>query len=62
MVLTYLIPLAKYILVNVELMQRRLVERRWEEIAKHMAQAQEDYEAGKVFRGTVEDAIAELRL
>jgi hypothetical protein len=43
-------------------MQRRLVERRWEEIAKHMAQAQEDYEAGKVFRGTVEDAIAELRL
>jgi hypothetical protein len=46
----------------VELMQRRLVERRREEIAKHIAQAQADYEAGKVFRGTVEDAIAELRL
>ncbi|MGJ3251627.1 MAG: hypothetical protein ACFE0J_10915 [Elainellaceae cyanobacterium] len=47
--------------VLVELIQRRLVERRREEIAKHIAQAQADYEAGKVFRGTVEDAIAELR-
>jgi hypothetical protein len=48
--------------VPVELMQQRLVERRRGRIAKHIAQAQADYEAGKVFRGTVEDAIAELRL
>lgn len=47
--------------VLVELMQRRLVERRREEIAQHIVQAQADYEAGKVFRGTVEDEIAELR-
>ncbi|ASC72630.1 hypothetical protein XM38_035880 [Halomicronema hongdechloris C2206] len=47
--------------VLVELVQRRLVERRREEIAEHIAEAQADDEAGKVFRGTVEDAIAELR-
>jgi hypothetical protein len=46
--------------VLVELVQRRLVERRREEIAEHIAQAQADYQADKVFHGTVEDAIAEL--
>lgn len=45
----------------VELIHRRLVERRREQIAKHIAQAQADYETGKIFRGTIEDVIAELR-
>ncbi|MEO1298304.1 MAG: hypothetical protein AAFW75_21480 [Cyanobacteria bacterium J06636_16] len=45
----------------VELIRRRLIERRREEIAQHIAQAQADYEVGKVFRGSIEDVIAELR-
>lgn len=47
--------------ILVELVQRRLVERRREEIAQNIAQAQADCDAGNVFRGTVEDAIADLR-
>lgn len=44
----------------IDLMQRRLVERRREEIARHIAQAQEEYNENTMFRGTVEDVIAEL--
>ncbi len=44
----------------VELLRNRLVERRRDEIAKNIAQAQKDYEKGNVFRGSVEAVIAEL--
>ncbi|NJM70637.1 MAG: hypothetical protein HC862_10610 [Scytonema sp. RU_4_4] len=45
----------------IELVQRRLAERRREEIAANIAQAQVEYQSGEVFRGTVEEVIAELR-
>ncbi|WP_449418958.1 hypothetical protein [Phormidium nigroviride] len=41
-------------------MQRRLSDRRRTEIAANIAQGKQDYQAGNVFRGTVNDAIAEL--
>jgi hypothetical protein len=43
-----------------DLLSKRLIERRREEISRHIEQAQEDYEKGNLFRGTVEDVIAEL--
>jgi hypothetical protein len=43
-----------------ELMQRRFVERRRAEIAVNIAQAKEEYQADQVFRGTFDEAIAEL--
>lgn len=46
----------------VDLMSKRLIERRRDEIAKNIAQAQTDYEAGNVFKGSVEDVITELNL
>ncbi|MGC1309303.1 MAG: hypothetical protein WA885_18945 [Phormidesmis sp.] len=46
----------------IDLVHRRLVERRRDEIAKHIAQAEKDHKTNRVFRGTVEDAIAELNL
>ncbi|KAF3885919.1 MULTISPECIES: hypothetical protein [Nostocales] len=45
----------------IDLVQRRLAEQRRSEIAANIAQAQAEYQAGKVFRGTVEQIIAELR-
>ncbi|CBN57342.1 MULTISPECIES: hypothetical protein [Kamptonema] len=42
------------------IMQRRLSDRRRTEIAANIAQGKQDYQAGNVFRGTVNDAIAEL--
>ena len=45
----------------IELVQRRLAKRRREEIAVNIAQAQTDYQSRKVFRGTVEEVIAELK-
>lgn len=47
--------------VLIDLVQRRLVERRRAEITAHIAQAQVEYQAGKVFRGTVDQVVAELR-
>lgn len=46
------------ILINV--VKRRLIERRRNEIAFNIAQAQVDYDSGKVFRGTVEQLMDEL--
>jgi len=40
--------------------QRRLSDRRRTEIAANIAQGRQDYQSGKVFRGTVDEAIAEL--
>lgn len=42
------------------IMQRRLRDRRRTEIAANIAQGKEDYNKGNVFRGTVNEAIAEL--
>ncbi len=42
------------------IMQRRLSDRRRTEIAANIAQGKQDYQSGNVFRGTVNDAIAEL--
>jgi hypothetical protein len=47
-------------LILLHIMQRRLNERRRIEIANNIAQAKQDYQAGDVFRGTVDEAIAEL--
>ena len=46
------------ILIN--LVSRRLVERRRSEIAANIAKAQEEYQAGKVRRGTVDELMVEL--
>ncbi|MEG3844317.1 hypothetical protein [Microcoleus sp. herbarium14] len=42
------------------IMHRRLSDRRRTEIAANIAQGKQDYQSGKVFRGTVDEAIAEL--
>jgi len=42
------------------IMQRRLSDRRRTEIAANIAQGKEDYQSGNVFRGSVNDAIAQL--
>jgi len=39
---------------------RRLREHRRTEIAANITQGKQDYQSGKVFRGTVNEAIAEL--
>jgi hypothetical protein len=44
-----------------DLVRRRLVERRRSEIAANMARAQEEYKTGKMFRGTVDELMAELK-
>lgn len=46
------------ILIN--LMKRRLIERRRDEIALNIAQAQVEYDSGKVFRGTVGQLMDEF--
>ncbi|MEZ2304839.1 MAG: hypothetical protein ACBR13_24010 [Microcoleus sp.] len=42
------------------IMHRRLSDHRRTEIAANIAQGKQDYQSGKVFRGTVNEAIAEL--
>ena len=44
----------------IDLVKRRLVERRREEIADNIVKAHQEYQSGEVFRGSVEDVIAEL--
>lgn len=46
------------ILIN--LMKRRLIERRRDEIALNIAQGQVEYDSGQVFRGTVDQLMHEL--
>jgi hypothetical protein len=43
-----------------DLVRRRLVERRRAEIAANIARAQEEYKTGKMLRGTVDELMAEL--
>jgi len=44
----------------IAILQKRFIDRRRAEIATHITQAKAEYQAGQVFRGSVEDAIAEL--
>ena len=44
----------------IDLVRRRLVERRRAEIAANIVKAQEEYQTGQVFRGTVDELMAEL--
>lgn len=45
----------------IDLIRHRLAERRRSEIAANIAQAKVEYQAGKVFRGTVTQIMDELR-
>ncbi|MEH1766350.1 hypothetical protein [Nostoc sp.] len=45
----------------IDLIRHRLAERRRSVIAANIAQAQVEYQTGKVFRGTVTQIIDELR-
>lgn len=47
--------------ILITLVQQRRRERRREEIATHIAQAEEEYANGQVVRGTVDEIMAELR-
>jgi len=44
----------------VDIVQRRLSDRRRTEIANNIDKAKQDYQSGNVFRGIVDEAIAEL--
>ncbi|MBN3894361.1 MAG: hypothetical protein HWQ41_03540 [Nostoc sp. NOS(2021)] len=44
----------------IDLIRHRLAERRRDAIAANIAQAQVEYQAGKVFRGTVTQIMDEL--
>ena len=45
----------------IEIVRRRLVEKRRDEIAESVRQAREDFARGDVKRGTVEDLLRDLR-
>jgi hypothetical protein len=45
----------------VEIVNRRLVEQRREELAQNIVEAREDHKRGKVRRGAVEDLLRDLR-
>lgn len=44
----------------IDLVRRRLVERRRAEIAANIVKAEEEYKTAQVFRGTVDELMAEL--
>ncbi|AFZ14915.1 hypothetical protein Cri9333_4119 [Crinalium epipsammum PCC 9333] len=44
----------------INIVRHRQIEQRREEIAANIAQADQEYQEGKVFRGTVDEIIAEL--
>ena len=44
----------------IQIIKHRQIERRREEIAANIAQTRQEYQQDKVFRGTVDEAIAEL--
>lgn len=48
-------------LALVEIVKRRLVERRRDEIAESVREAREDYARGEVRKGTADDLLRELR-
>ena len=44
----------------INIVQHRQIERRREEIAANIAKAHQEYQQDEVFRGTVDEIIAEL--
>jgi hypothetical protein len=44
----------------ITVIQKRLSDRRRREIAANIRQAQEEYQSGQIFQGTLKEAIAEL--
>ncbi|MEG3437045.1 hypothetical protein V0288_07930 [Pannus brasiliensis CCIBt3594] len=44
----------------INIVRNRQIERRRAEIAASIAEAHQEYQQGKVFRGTADDIIAEL--
>ncbi|MGI0483469.1 hypothetical protein ACN4EE_22145 [Geminocystis sp. CENA526] len=44
----------------INIIRHRQIEKRREEIAQNIIQARQDYQQGNVFRGDVDDIIAEL--
>jgi hypothetical protein len=44
----------------ISIIRHRQIEKRREEIANNIHQARQDYQQGKVFRGNIDDIIAEL--
>ena len=46
----------------INIVRNRQIERRREEIVHNIDQAHQEYQQGKVFRGTVDDVIRELNL
>jgi hypothetical protein len=44
----------------INIIKHRQLEKRREEIALNIVQAKQEYQQGHVFRGTVDDVIAEL--
>ena len=44
----------------INIVKHRQIEKRREQIAQNISQAQQDYQNGNVFRGNVDDIIAEL--
>jgi CHASE3 domain sensor protein len=46
--------------ILIDLVKRRLIERRRDEIADNIALAHQEHQSRNVFRGSVEDVIAEL--
>lgn len=46
--------------ILIDVIRKRLIEKRRDELAQSIKQAQKDYGEGNVFRGTIEDVIAEL--
>jgi hypothetical protein len=44
----------------INIVKHRQIEKRQEQIAQNISQARQDYQNGNVFRGNVDDIIAEL--
>lgn len=45
----------------IDLIEKRRTEKRRDEIALNIARANEEYARGQVFRGTLDDVMAELK-
>jgi hypothetical protein len=44
----------------INIVKHRQIEKRREQIAQNISQARQDYQKGNVFRGNIDDIIAEL--
>jgi hypothetical protein len=48
-------------IILIDLIKKRRTEKRRDEIALNIVRANEDYARGQVFRGTLDDVMAELK-